>query len=321
MKTSIPRPSLRVGFTLIELLVVIAIIAILVALLMPAVQQVREAARKAQCHDHMHNLAIAVHSYEGTFGQMPLAALNKHNWRVAVFPFIEQKPLYDKLDFVGTSDFAGNTTDANTPLLRSFAVPVFVCPSSPLESNPNAGGWNPNRYQAPHYAAIGGARHTGSGNCNSFYGVLCDNGPMEINRTHRFAEVTDGLSNVMLLGERSDTVRWTGASSWEFTNGKTQGVASFRGGWHGPGNTSPYNTQYSAGISGIATVIAPPNAPCGSFFECGVVYASATHLASAHPGGINVAMGDAVVKFVSENIDFTTFKYSAMRADGNPANL
>ncbi|MFV0442268.1 MAG: type II secretion system protein, partial [Planctomycetaceae bacterium] len=92
----------RRGFTLIELLVVIAIIAILVALLLPAVQQVREAARKSQCQDHFHNLVIAMHSYEGTFKGLPLAVAANNTghgpsvW-VHVLPFIEQKPLYDRI--------------------------------------------------------------------------------------------------------------------------------------------------------------------------------------------------------------------------------
>ena len=78
------RQSLRTGFTLIELLVVIAIIAILVALLLPAVQQVREAARKSQCQDHLHNLVIGIHNYESSFKVLPPAMIaDHHNYKNA----------------------------------------------------------------------------------------------------------------------------------------------------------------------------------------------------------------------------------------------
>ena len=97
------------GFTRIELLVVIAIIAILVALLLPAVQQVREAARKSQCQDHLHNIAIALHDYESSFKMLPAGSARNNpagacggnsawGWAAAILPYNEQKPLYDQLN-------------------------------------------------------------------------------------------------------------------------------------------------------------------------------------------------------------------------------
>ncbi|MFV0445457.1 MAG: DUF1559 domain-containing protein [Planctomycetaceae bacterium] len=151
------------GFTLIELLVVIAIIAILVALLLPAVQQVREAARKSQCQDHLHNLAIAVMSYEGSFKVLPpLLIADHHQWRnteatasspiegghvgtiqtaanwswsAMLLPFIEQKPAYDTLQ-VGTlkgvqafdAAFAA-TPDAAMNAVFNSPIAVLICPS------------------------------------------------------------------------------------------------------------------------------------------------------------------------------------------------
>jgi prepilin-type N-terminal cleavage/methylation domain-containing protein len=158
MFTSTPRNR---GFTLIELLVVIAIIAILVALLLPAVQQVREAARKSQCQDHLHNLGIALHGYEGSAKVLPPLMIadwmawrdtnnstptltqgyrgldiNRFNWTWAamILPHIEQKPAYDT---VGVSSRSGDDAVAlaftmNTPALQSvFKTPIAVlqCPS------------------------------------------------------------------------------------------------------------------------------------------------------------------------------------------------
>lgn len=310
----------RRGFTLIELLVVIAIIAVLIALLLPAVQQAREAARRTQCKNNMKQLGLALHNYHDTYDQFPLGVVYKINWRVSILPMLDQAPAYNQLSFV-TGAFDGNNTDVNTPILKNWKLAAFVCPSSPLESNPNYGGWNPNRYQGHHYAAVGGANNAGSGNCLNFYGVLCDNGPMEINRRHGLSDITDGSSNVMLVAEQSNKVKWTGSASWEFTDGKTQGVGGMRGGWGGPQNTDVSTSQYGSTAAGMSMVQYGPNASCGDFFGCGVVYCASNNLASAHTGGIHTLMADGSVRFISDNIDLTTFKRAAMRADGNPISL
>ncbi|MBX3440998.1 MAG: DUF1559 domain-containing protein [Planctomyces sp.] len=307
------------GFTLIELLVVIAIIAILVALLLPAVQQAREAARRTQCKNNVKQLGLALHNYHDVYGKLPLGVLYRHNWRVAILPMLDQGPAYNSLDFV-TSSFMGNETNANTPILRGWSVPAFVCPSSPLETNPNYGGWNPNRYQGHHYAAVGGAFNAGVGNCLSFYGVMCDNGPLMINKILGLKDITDGTSNVMLVAEQSNKVLWTGSPSWEFEGNKSQGPSGFRGGWHGSNDLAIGTAQYGQ-AAGMSTVIYNPNAPCGDFFQCGVVYSNSTNLASAHTGGIHVLMGDGSVRFISDSIDLLTFKRIAMRADGATVSL
>ncbi|MBA4032121.1 MAG: prepilin-type cleavage/methylation domain-containing protein [Planctomyces sp.] len=311
--------SSKRGFTLIELLVVIAIIAILIALLLPAVQQAREAARRTQCKNNMKQLGLAIHNYHDVHDQMPLGTLNRHNWRIAILPMLDQAPAYTQLNFT-SAGFRGDQTDANTTILRNWKVAAFACPSSPLETNPNYGGWNPNRYQGHHYAAVAGANNTGYGNCLDFYGVMCDNGPFQINRKERLADLTDGSSNVMVVAEQSNKVAWTGSPGWEFEGNRTQGPSGMRGGWYGPENLDGPTGTYGQ-TAGVATVIYNPNAACGDFFQCGVTYSNSTNLASAHTGGIHVLMGDGAVRFVSDNIDLTTFKRVAMRADGNVASL
>jgi prepilin-type N-terminal cleavage/methylation domain-containing protein len=316
-------PMMRVrrrGFTLIELLVVIAIIAVLIALLLPAVQQAREAARRTQCKNNMKQLGLALHNYHDVYDQLPLGSLNKHNWRTAVLPMLDQAAAYSQLSFT-TGAFDGDVTDVNTPILKGWKVAAFVCPSSPLETNPNYGGWNPNRYQGHHYAAVGGAYNTAYGACRVQYGIMCDNGPMEINVKHRLADITDGSSNVMLVAEQSNKVKYTATISWEFADGKTQGVGGMKGGWGGPQNTTNSTNQPSSTVPGISPVVYGPNAACGDKFGCGLVYCASNNFASAHTGGIHAMMGDGSVKFISDNIDLTVFKYAAMRSDGNPISL
>jgi type II secretory pathway pseudopilin PulG len=319
---------------LIELLVVIAIIAILIALLLPAVQQAREAARRTQCKNNLKQLGLAIHNYHDVHDQLPLGAVYKANWRVSVLPMLDQGPLFNKLDFTSSgASFYGNVGDANnTGLLRNFKLAAQVCPSSPLETNPNVGGWNPNRYQVGHYVAMNGAYNAGFGTCINYYGAKCDNGPFQINIKQRFADVTDGVSNVIFVAETSNKVKWTGTSTayTEFQQGTTMGPTGFRGGWHGTGTdlasantaaTLSQNTVSGPYSMGMTVVGYAPNSECSDQFFCGHNYSTSTTLASAHTGGVHVMMGDGTVRFISDNMDLLTLKRLAMKADGNAVSL
>ncbi|MGL4461718.1 MAG: DUF1559 domain-containing protein, partial [Planctomycetia bacterium] len=143
------------GFTLIELLVVIAIIGVLIALLLPAIQQAREAARRSQCQSNVKQIGLALHNYAETHKMLPLSYLPvgsgydgnslSRSWIMFVLPFVDQEALYDSINH-DVSLGAGNTTVARS------ALPVFVCPSDShdgtLDNRANVGGrWGVTNYK------------------------------------------------------------------------------------------------------------------------------------------------------------------------------
>jgi len=116
----------RQAFTLVELLVVIAIIGILIALLLPAVQAAREAARRSQCVNNLRQLGLGFQNYHDVWGQFPLPGMiaNQLGWTASILAFIEQKPIYDQMDWN-----AGNYMDAGKIKHAANRIPVYLCPS------------------------------------------------------------------------------------------------------------------------------------------------------------------------------------------------
>lgn len=319
----------RRGFTLIELLVVIAIIAILVSLLLPAVQQVREAARKSQCQDNLHNLCIALMSYESTGGRFVYRQggtnpgnNNEGSGLTMMLPYIEQKSLYDQIASPqGTyQPFGDSALDSSGYALWETDIDVFLCPSAP-DVKPAQ-----KAYGRTNYALSGGDSatyitwytHTSSSitTTSSENARKLVRGLFGYQTSRRVADVTDGTSNTIAIGEIPNTrggraalggtARGQGASILS-TPGICKSLINPSSGEFVAAVTSTSvarGNRWARGVAGYTAMntILPPNSPA-----CTVDtdYRSPGQFpaGSYHPGGAHVGMLDGQVKFVSENID------------------
>jgi len=311
---------LRKAFTLIELLVVIAIIAVLIALLLPAVQQAREAARRSACKNNMKQLGLAMHNYHDIYTTFPIGSRYYNgNWRASILAQLDQAPAYNQLNFSATMWSGGSAPGYNAnPILRTLRVPDYNCPSSALSIDSNLNSTNNLCHgQAIDYVAIAGAYVDPSGQSTAHCSALtnqqsyiCNNGMFAPNQVFRIGDCTDGSSNTLLIGEQSGAVANADYRS------------NYYGGWSGftrpvtaPEITSAMDT-YGTGITTIrdGNLINMKTAPAGG----NTVYRGNTVLTSYHVGGVQILMTDGAVRFLSENISFTTFKLLAVKSDGQP---
>lgn len=291
------------GFTLIELLVVIAIIAILVSLLLPAVQQAREAARRTQCKNNLKQIALACHNYHDVFKMFPPAIIRggrmtgitnnreSYGWHVSILPMIEQKALYDTL---GVSQYrldeviAGANPGVSDPVaLLQTKLSAYICPS-----DPNDGIVHQNRHFGGGVGAAAGGRGNWRPGITNYIGMRgTRDQPQQVNDPHgcfwfdngtKIRDITDGTSNTLFVGER------------ETPKGRS-------GTWIGVRNPN------GGGSRGIWTNIGHArtflNAPT-SAFPWGGNRGRGESFSSTHTGGVQFALADGSVRFVSENIEF-----------------
>jgi prepilin-type N-terminal cleavage/methylation domain-containing protein len=303
----------RTGFTLVELLVVIAIIGVLVALLLPAVQAAREAARRSSCGNNLKQISLGIHNYHDTYLGFPAGNVTNGNccgtaarisWAIDILPFIEQKNLYDRYDK------SQPDTHANNRFVVQSEVKTYNCPSDPNIRvglvQPGSGPGSGIQYRVSSYRAVSGfSGFTGRvfwdtcepGLINAlpapftgrlpheWKGVLHSVGvpgtPCSHGEPERFATIVDGTSNTLLVGEyyNSDLIRRT--SFWAY------GYASF--------NSSSISDQsrtlnFSYNKCNAGGTIGGDN-PCKRGFG------------AAHPGVIQFALADASVRPISVNVD------------------
>ncbi|MDP6721385.1 MAG: DUF1559 domain-containing protein [Pirellulaceae bacterium] len=332
------------GFTLVELLVVIAIIGILVALLLPAVQAAREAARRMSCSNNMKQIGLAMHNYHDTYktfpygeGAPPVSGRRWYgpNWRIAILPFIEQAPMYDQLSFGTGANF---TFDACRPgfrgranrMLEGYTVPVYRCPSSSLPingTNVSPSPTNNNRHNAQliDYVGVQGSAPTGNRNNGAFPtygacsrqtgygGIYCQNGTLVPNTVVKFADITDGSSSTLIVAEQSGPII-------DRNGTRRRDIRSnYYGGWCGHTRADIPRwgwggSPWGSGTSTIRYRINLNSAPTGA----NSTWDANTILTSEHPGGIMSARADGSVDFISETIDMLMLKRLGAKNDGQP---
>lgn len=325
------------AFTLIELLVVIAIIAILIGMLLPAVQKVREAAARTKCQNNMSQIGKAIHNYISARDHLPYGgkvradAAGNPDWNqdqgtfiVHILQYLEDDALYNVVaPQIQPDGFPGTFSTANIPNWRSYQPPKYArCPSD----NNDYATW-PN---ANYAASMGPQCNDGCSQpyisyCNSLPGIAASSnrgdgswtnisdfrGPFNWQGGIKFsiANITDGMSNTIFVGEI--VPQW---NSHAQPNPPNPYVVT--GGWlrvnSGPsrGSTLPpinykTNRQVSCGAD-----------PLRSWDN----YHLSFGFKSRHSGGAHFLFGDGAVRFMSESIDHTTYQYLGCRNDGNPAS-
>ena len=201
------RPPGRRAFTLIELLVVIAIIGVLIALLLPAVQAAREAARRTQCVNNLKQVGIALHGYHDAYRTFPAGgwiaspslpqnALMNMGWSAAILPTLEQRSLFDGLNFSLPYNEPVNSTAGHTVLS------VFLCPSEPRASYWNQAPGDTFLYADADYGGMYGPRAL----ADPTFRNSPPRGPMIFNRCISLAEITDGSSQTLQVGEAPEAI-------------------------------------------------------------------------------------------------------------------
>lgn len=320
----------RRAFTLVELLVVIAIIGILVALLLPAIQAAREAARRSQCTNNLHQLAIAAMNYESGRKAFPLGrAVGKDaddksyiHWGFLAYalPYIEEQAVYDKIDFKVT----GKTVD-DFPEVCKSQPKGFLCPSD-YEDQMTGTDCGQEGYGRTNYRGSGGSD---TGEMHATTGTMSDreqnNGIFVANYQISLKQVTDGTSKTaifseMMKGDGSRT-RISSPSDW-FVKTAASGI---KGVDYAPqcmavvpvtGN-SQFHCAGRCWVRGdYATSrynhVVPPNGR-SCFRTAGgtatqVNESGGAHTASSrHPGGVNIACVDGSTHFITDNVDITAW--------------
>jgi prepilin-type N-terminal cleavage/methylation domain-containing protein len=286
------------GFTLIELLVVIAIIAVLIGLLLPAIQKVREAANRASCKNNLKQIGVALHNYHGVHKRFPpgsvgnggsaTAPVPAYGWPIYLLPHLEQDPLYNQMS--PETNTLQRVFTTNLALLQT-PLKVFLCPSDvggPLNDNRKFLSVLPGQS-----IAIAKSNYPGNGGNAGGTGIFAADSKIGIK------DITDGTSYTLAVGERASTnarfaALWGGQSA-------EAGIV---------GGAALWGFTLFRMMDGVAVTIAP--VPEQAF-------------SSLHPGGANHLLCDGSVRFISQNVEWApygqplgTYNKLGDRGDGLP---
>ncbi len=338
VKVSLPPNKRRSGFTLIELLVVIAIIAILIGLLVPAVQQVRQAAARSTCQNNLKQICLALHSYHDTYKAFPVGQYNDDNrnwgWMCAILPYMDQKPLYDLLMagqgttfllFIpggGLNTFPGQTpgfnvdnfnTTGGTPggcIVNTTAgggaattvIQLFMCPSDVWNKN------NDNGMAKTNYLACMGSDTSGGNwaswtnpNGGTMNGILRQSNNNNQTWTTSITQISDGTSNTVIVGEVTANL-----NNYLESNGGWIPI------WAG-GNPSHQGQGAQHNYFRLMDVNYPLNLKTGANADrC---------FGSQHTNGANFVFADGSVRFISEGVAGPVYQAAGTRNGREPVSL
>ena len=286
------RWSRRKAFSLVELLVTLAVIAILIALMLPAVQAARESARALQCKSNLRQIGLALHNYHGVYNGFPPAFVGSSDgwhpswaWTVSLLPFVEQGGMFDALD-VAVARFGAGEAWAGAPTAATETVlPVYVCPSDP---GPD---WN-HRKSGHAKSSYHGVLGNKSQLVWSYADLIQQNGVLYVNSSVAFEMMTDGSSHTVAVGECLLDSGPTGkrGAIWAGMRGMADGTL-----WMSD-TVWWLNDEPDWRING----------PGEQAFS------------SHHPGGAHFVFADGAVRLLADSIDGRTLTRLAARNSGEP---
>jgi prepilin-type N-terminal cleavage/methylation domain-containing protein/prepilin-type processing-associated H-X9-DG protein len=312
----------RRGFTLIELLVVIAIIAILIGLLVPAVQKVREAAARAQCQNNLKQIGLGMHNFEGVYKNFPAGQSANNDkcfsWATYLLPFVEQDSLYKALQAKYTlfidpkglnppnpAEIRQGNTYAQVKTLIQTKIPTYLCPSEVSPDNHPRTGGNGHQGAKTCYAGNHGTFNDGGGN-PAGNGIF----PRR-KKVVKLAQIVDGTSNTIMVGEVRgwDPVNKfkDAATGQDFGDGARY-FPTWAGAVDGPDDWDAYLRLGSTSrpMNSIAANYTDDRGQC---------------FGSLHTGGANFLLSDGSVQFISESINLTVYQNLCQRDDAKPVTL
>jgi prepilin-type N-terminal cleavage/methylation domain-containing protein/prepilin-type processing-associated H-X9-DG protein len=313
------------AFTLVELLVVIAIVAVLIGLLLPAVQKVREAAGRLKCASNLKQLALAAHNHHDARGSFPtglhMGVLREPGryaegttWVVELLPFIEQDGLYKKWDY---GDFRNNVAGGMNATTAQI-IQIRRCPSDQLNL------WvyvDVNHTVIPEaWGYYGLGTYCGNAGGRSYpWDQQTRDGIFALDSKVRLADVTDGSSNTFLFGERShrdpeyDRIADVGHSNAFYP-------LADKGHWGGVLATQPGGPMHNITLSSAVPINyrVPADTPVG---DRPTIYDRLCAFGSLHPGGANFAFADGSVRFLSDSTPLPILQALSTRAGGEVVSV